>query len=302
MNRRTIPAALAAMLLAAGCGRAADRVVDEFQVDVSTGRVDEAAALLARDAVIIFEGTAYPRRIAAQRWLNEAKRRRLGFPVGKAGTERAGWQVAGRHVSGFRLIHGDGYGSGGPDAPQLLTVKIDADVRGGLITRIVYELTPASRAALAAGGDQVKKVAAVFDGPPPMYNLGLFAADAVLQAGSTRLTGSPTIAGWVLSNGPASTGGDPKVQGSTVRWQGNFSTRASRQAGLAARPARFEVDVAGATSAAPNIRRYTVIFEDDDTSQPAPAASQPAPAASQPASASQPAASQPASASQPTPA
>jgi hypothetical protein len=223
--------------------------------------------------------------------------------VGTLSGTRAGWRVSGGRVSGVRLIHGEGYSSGGPGAPQpLLSVQIEAEVRGGLITRITYELTPAAKAAVAAGLAQTRKAAAVVDGPPSSYNLGLFAANAVLEVGSTRVTGSPAIAGWVLGNGPATTAVDPKVQGNVVRWQGTFTTAASRQAGLAPRPARFEVELAGAPA---RIRRYAVVFAAEAASQPAPAASppasQPAPAASQPASQPASAASQPASASQPAP-
>ncbi|MBI5478936.1 MAG: hypothetical protein HY906_08780 [Deltaproteobacteria bacterium] len=305
MNRRMLPAAaLAAVLLATGCGRNDGEVVDEFQAHVSTGRVAEAAKLLAPNVLIIFDGTAYQGRAGAERWLTEARRRRLGFPVGRLGGARAGWRASGGRVSGVRLIHGEGYRPAGPGA-ELLSVQIAAEVRRGLITKITYDLTPAAKAALAAGAEQIRKTAAVFDGPPSAYNLGLFAANAVLEVGSTRVTGSPAIAGWVLSNRPASTAQSLTVQGNVVRWQGTLSTAATRQAGLAPRPARVEVDGAGAASAAPNIRRYTVVFEGEPATQPAPAASQPASqpaaAASQPASQPAPAASQPASASQPAP-
>ena len=298
MTLRMIAAAgMAAVLLVAGCGRDDRRVVDDFQVRVSTGRVAEAAALLGPNAVIIFDGTVYQGRAGAQRWLTEAQRRRLGFPVGTLAGARAGWRVKGGRVSGVRLLEGEGYPSGGPGAERV-AVQIEAEVRRGLITKLTYELTPAAKAALAAGGDQLLKVAAVFDGPPPMYNLGLFAANAVLEVGSTRLTSGPAISGWILTNGPVSTAVAPQRQGSVVRWKGTFTTRADRQAGLAPRPARFEVDVAGAASGAPFIRRYTVIFDADAASQPAPAASppasQPAPTASQPASQPAPAASRPA--------
>jgi hypothetical protein len=293
MNRRTILlAALAAVILGAGCGRDEREVVDEFQFHVSMGRVNEALGLLDQNAVVVFQGAAYPGREAHRRWLAEARSRHLGFPVGKVDGTRAGWQVAtGGHVSGVRLIEGEGFR---PASGDRLAVQIEADVKRGRITKITYDLTPASKAALGARGDQVRKTAAVFDGPPPMYNLGLFAANAVLQVGSTRLEGGPAIAGWVLTNRPAALGGEPTVEGSMVRWQGTFSTAATRQAGAAARRARFEVDVAGATTPAPIIRRYTVDYEEP---APAPPASQPA---SAPAPApSQPAPSQPASASQP---
>jgi hypothetical protein len=287
---------LAAALLAAGCGRDQREVVDEFQAHVSTGRGREAAALLDPNVTIIFDGTVYQGRAGAQRWLTEATQRRLGFPVGRLKGSRAGWQVTKGRVRGVRLIHGAGFPSGGP-GEERISVQIDAEVRGGKITKITYELTPAAKAALGGGTERLSKIAAVFDGPPPMYNLGLFAANAVLEVGTTRITGSPAIAGWVLSNRPAATALAPTVQGSVVRWRGTFGSTATG----APRPARFEVDVAGAASAAPNIRRYTVIFDSDAAGQPTPAASQPA---SQPASAaSQPAsaASQPASAARPKP-
>ena len=288
MNRRTmIVAALAAVLLASGCGRDDREVVDAFQAHVSMGRVAEATALLDPKVLVIFDGTAYQGRASAQKWLAEAKRRRLGFPVGTMAGARAGWQVKGGRVSGVRLLHGEGYPAG-----ELVSVQIEAEVRRSLITKITYALTPAARAALGADVERLKKIAAVFDGPPPMYNLGTFAANAVLEVGSTRLTSGPAIAGWILGNRPVSTAQSPTVQGSVVRWQGTFTTRQG-----APRPARFEVDVAAAGTTAPIIRRYTVVFTDEAASQPAPAASQPA-SASQPA----PAASQPASASQPAPA
>jgi hypothetical protein len=299
LNRHLIPAAaLAALILTAGCGRNDREVVDDFQFRVSTGRVAEAAALLDPNVLIMFDGTAYQGRAGAHRWLTEAKRRRLGFPVGKIDGARAGWRVVGGRVNGVRLIDGEGYRSSAPGVERL-AVQIEAEVRRSLITRIAYELTPASKAALAARVEQTRKVAAVFHGPPPMYNLGAFAANAVLEVGSTRLTGSPAIAGWILSNRPASTGAEPKVQGNVVRWLGTFATAATSQAGGAPRPARFEVEVAGATSGAARIRRYTVVFADETASQPAPTASQPA--ASQSTRQPEPAASRPASAPQPTP-
>lgn len=289
MTRRTMFAALAAALLAAGCGRDAREIVDEFQFHVSTGNVAGAAKLLDPKVIIIFDGTAYQGRAGAQRWLSEARQKRLAFPVGRLKGERAGWRVSGGRVSGVRLIEGDGYRPDGPGAR--ISVAIEAHVQRGLITRLVYELTPAAKAALGASGDRLKKIAAVFDGPPAAYNLGLFAANAVLEVGATRVTGGPAITGWILRNRPVSSGPSPAIQGSVARWEGTFS-----HGGGSPRPARIEVDVASATSSAPIIRRYTVVFKDEAASQPAPAGPQPT---SQPASQPAPPPTQPAAGSQP---